>query len=334
MTSLDPQIRIVAESAAERRMADRLSRAGLTLAVVPPAALAQSAPQGALYILTAERAAGTDLPSALRAGMHVWLIPPWPAISSNVGGHQITLTPAMTRDLVHLARAVVESLPAGQGFGHGLRILYRERLAISGALSLAESGAGELFVAALPRASNLYGLLLVTTLMVGTASAQTDLDDLTLLVRAIASWCLTQQDSAPGTSRQEVSPPEPDVANEMHAQRVLLALMLSAPRLRQATAVRPQSAATPSDIRHRFEEIGHLLGADCDESAFAVGWDWLQSRAVILDRGEPNAASGATEANVVVDVAAAQRYIQLWQLDPWMRRLSALTSQRELLADG
>lgn len=307
-------LHVIVDDAADRRLADRLVRAGLPVAQVSPQSLGD--PEGGtVYVTTGIRAWGVDVQGVVRTGAHLWILPPFreQPLALATGG-AVSIAPAGRRDGVHLSRPVLDVVGSSGIPARPLRILYRDRIAGGASISLAESADGEMLAGAMPRASNLHGQIVVSSLMLGTASAQTDLDDVAIFVRALTGWCVAGEAVAagePAVPQQQVSTP---VTDEHDAQLVLLALALALAATQPD--VRDPTTVSLAAVQHVFERIGARLGETANEQSFAAGWTWLHDHGVLFD-----APAGASEA-MHLDPAKLRELIQMWQLQPRLRRLS------------
>src|SRR5258708_26274223 len=98
--------------------------------------------------------------------------------------------------------------------------------------------------------------MVVSSLMLGTASAQTDLDDVAPLARALLGWCSAGEAVAaggPNSTQQQVTPA---VTSDHDAQLVLLALALAAAQSDAGEA----TTMTLAGIQPVFERVVALLG--------------------------------------------------------------------------
>lgn len=313
------QLTMISDNAAERRMADRLARAGIPVVSCPPSALAQSE-AGHLYLVTAERAAGARIDKVVAEGAHVCLIPPWPEGNSALAGQRVAVTPATHRDPIQLQAPLRKALGSAEELLRPLRILYREYLPGLAAGSLAQSSAGELVLASLPRLSNLHGVLVVTTLMLGHPSAQTDPGDVAILLRALHRWMSDQVVDQTAVSASGAVPPQPEPERDRDARLVLLALALALPELSQSTGVTGRLAVAPEVVRHHFEHLAVSLGTRAESRAFDSGWEWLRSAGVLV-AGTGDSPLGSARAAAQVSALDAFEYLQRWQLNPRLRRL-------------
>lgn len=309
------RLRIIECGPFDRRLAERLARAGLAAALVAPDELVRAA-QGALYLLAADHAGAFDLAAAIAAGAHLCLVPPWLVGGVTLpDGTVVAAAPAPHRDVVRLAPPLAEALAAPQL----LRILYREQLAGAHGLVLAASASGEPLLVALPHTSNLQGHLLATTLLLGTASAQTDLASVAALLRALTRWlAAVPVDRAPLAANSAQDAVALAAEGEQHARITLLALALVSPVLRSASSSDAEMAVAPEELRMAFALVTGALGLATDDTALATGWAWLLAQGVA--RGGLAEADSAPE----VAVAAAREYITHWQLAARIRRLSGL----------
>jgi hypothetical protein len=314
-------LRMIAEDAGERRTAERLARAGVPVAIVSPAELGQ-VEAGQLCLATAERAAGLPIGDAVGAGAHVCLISPWPDGGVAIGRDRLTTVPAVRRD------PVVWQTPVGVGStapARPLRILYRERLVDARAQPLAASTAGEVVLAAWPRTSNLHGVLIASTLLLGQASTQTDPHDVATLLAALQAWtnAIRPDRRAPEREQQASAPPEP--SGEREAQVALLALALAAPAVERpaerGVLVAVDAVAVRATARRIGESFGNDYEADDADAAFDSGARYLQALGVLVADQDARSGSGGTPLNV--SPAAARDYLERWQLTARLRRLRA-----------
>jgi len=311
-TSEVGQIQVIVDDAADRRLADRLVRAGLPVASVSRHALGGPV-RGTVYLATGIRASDVDVRGIARAGAHLWLLPPFPELPLTLAtGGVVTFAPAGRRAGVYLSRPIVEAVDSSVIPARPLRILYRERIAGGASTILAESTDGEMLVGAMPRASNLHGQIVISALLLGTASAQTDFDDVAILVRALVGWCRADEAvpaGEPAATQHQVSTA---VASDHDARLVLLALALAlAAAQRNASEVTTVPRAA---VQHVFERMSALLGETSSEQTLASGWSWLYDHGVLLD-----ATAGAAAH---VDPAKMREFVRMWQLQPRLRRLS------------
>lgn len=320
MSEMD-QLTMISDDATERRMADRLARAGIPIVSGPPTVLAQPE-AGRLYLATAERAADTHIERVVAAGAHACLIPPWPEGNLALAGQRVAVAPTTHRDPIQLQASLREALGSPGGAPQTLRILYREYLLGLAAGGLAQSSAGELVLASLPRLSNLHGVLVVTTLMLGHPPAQTDPGDVAALLRALHRWMSDQVVDRTAVSASGAVPPQPEPERERDARLVLLALALALPELSQSTGATGRLTVAPEVVRHQFEHLAFSLGTRTESSTFDSGWAWLRSAGVVVagtDDSPPDSARAAAQ----VSVLDAVEYLQRWQLNPRLRRLRA-----------
>jgi hypothetical protein len=306
------RLRIIECGPADRRLAERLAGAGFAAELATPDELLRAA-QGTLYLLGADRAASLDLAAAIAAGAHLCLVPPWPVGIIALPGTAIAVVPAPHRDAVRL----MSPLAAAVASQEPLRILYREQLAGAHGQPLVASASGEPLFVALPRTSNRQGHLLATTLMLGTASAQTDPASVAALLRALTDWLTAVPvDRAPLAANSAQDAVALAAEGEQHARIALLALALAAPALRTVSSSDAKMAAAPEEMLTAFAHVTGALGLAADDTALAAGWAWLREHGVV--QGDLAGIDGVSQ----VIVARAQEYIARWQLAARIRRLS------------
>ncbi|HEX6798420.1 MAG TPA: hypothetical protein VF116_11985 [Ktedonobacterales bacterium] len=315
---------VVAYGVTDRRTAGRLARAGLATDVVEPAALA--APRaGTVYLVPADRVGAEVVCEAASLGAHMCLMPPWSAAADALPGGVGALAPAQNRSGIRLAPALEQARPSGTARNapaRALRILYREQLVGALGQPLAQTATGEVLLAAMPRASNRHGQVVATTLLVGTPSAQTDLEDVVVVLRGLLGWLerMPLDRASAGTRRQEGATaggcqgPDPVVGDERWAQIALLALALALPGALDGD---DETVALGSDeraaVRTAFDALARRLGQPAAEEVFERGVRELRSLGVV---GE---VSGATF--VSVRPPALRAYLDRWQLAARLRRL-------------
>lgn len=317
------QLHVIADDSADRRLADRLVRAGLSVAQVSPHSLGGPV-RGMVYVAAGTRVPDVDVPGIIRAGAHLWILPPFPEqpLALATGG-VVSIAPARRRDGVHLSQPILDAVGSSSIPARPLRILYRDRIAGGVSTSLAESAEGEMLAGAMPRVSNLHGQLVVTSLMLGTASAQTDLDDVALAVRALESWC-TASEAVPAAMsdlpRQQASPV---ITIERDAQLVVLALALALDLdiMGDLPHTHDDHPVVLATIRQVVEQVCAVLGKQANEDVFSHGCEWLLLHGVLLDMPIDEGAP------VHTDSAAMREVIQKWQLLPRLRRLSRMPLQ-------
>lgn len=312
------QLLCVAESASEGRFYERLARAGLPLATISPAMLKASR-KDALYLLTAECAAHLQLDAVPGLGVHLCLMPPWPAHGLDMGKSRLLPTPAEHRDPIQLDAQLAMHLPGPVSQERLLSILYREQFTEVAGTTLGASLKNEVVLLALPRASNLHGLRLITTLLLGQPSTQTDLDDSVALLQALSAWVAAQ----PGTPAavQKPTPPleAPSSETERQAQLTLLALALLLPENtgndRRSTGV----PIVPAQVHHLVELLSQLLDISASPAGFAQGWEALGALGIV----SPALTADQAEAISLANIPRAREYLDAWQLGPRLRRLRA-----------
>lgn len=304
-----PSIGIVADSPAGQRFAERLGRQGVQSHAVTSDALAEQAQAGQLFL--APLGSGAAAVAVVQRGGHVCLLPPWPLQPITLGGATVGAVEVEQRGMAHGAFAFGAS-GASSGAApderQSFKILYRERLVGELGVALAESEAGEPVLASLPRTSNRHGYLLVTTLQLSVASAQTRLDDVARLITCLLAW-LARHDEPVGHTppeRQQESEQRQLASDSAPIVALALSLLLSAQPGLQNSAIQREAAQTA------YAQVCQALGQAVDLVLFHAGWAWLEAHGVIT----PQDGKGSQ-----VDIAALERYGVQWQLGPRLRRL-------------
>ncbi|MGH2503786.1 MAG: hypothetical protein ACRDID_14850, partial [Ktedonobacterales bacterium] len=270
---------------------------------IAPAALACPASAGQLYL--APLSAIATMEAVVQRGAHACLLPPWPVGGVTLGGVTLGVAEVEQRGEAH-ATATLAAQP--------LTILYRERLFGALGVTLVESGAGEPLLSALPRASNRHGYLLVTTLQLSIASAQTRLDDVAWLIRRLLTWLASHSESASQTALEGQA--EADQQRLVGDAAPLVALALALLPSEAQRGERSADDAIQDDIqmaaRNAFDRVCQALGLAADPELFEAGWGWLAGHGVLrLREGEL----------AQVDAQALERVNAMWQLGPRLRRL-------------
>lgn len=296
------KIGVVVDGPSGQRLVERLTRCGLAARVVLPGALDQEAPAGQFYL--APLGIVPDVEALARRGASLCLIPPWPAETITTGTATVGVAPAEQRGVVRFAAAMGVDIPGQNGALTPLKILYREYLVGAFGTVLAESEQGEPLLATLPRASNLHGYTIVSTLQLSVASAQTRFDDVARLVTQLRDWCARHVEPVAPSQQAPVGEAEHDDSSERYAPIVLLALAL--------VTQRESGAATWERVRETFDRVRQMLGLPAESSAFALGWAWLEAHGVV---SRLNGDVAQTQRD------ALERYIARWQLGPRLRRL-------------
>lgn len=312
------QLLCVAESASESRFYERLAHAGLPLILLSPAMLS-AARKDALYLLTAECAAHLRLDDVPGLGAHLCLMPPWPAHDLALGKSRLFAAPTEHRDPIQLDAQLARHLPPSASPERPLSILYREQFTEVAGTTLGASLRGEAVLMALPRASNLHGLRLITTLLLGQPSTQTDLDDTVALLQALSAWVAAQ----PGTPAAAQRPAQPSAVpsseTERQAHLTLLALALLLP---ESTSDERLSTGVPiaqAQVRHMVDLLSQWFGTSASSAGFAQGWEALCALGII----SPALSPDQTEAIGLANIPRAREYLDAWQLGPRLRRLRA-----------
>lgn len=316
-------LQVIVDDAADRRLADRLVRAGMPVAQISLQAL-EAPVRGIVYVAAGIRVADVDVRDIVRSGAHLWILPPFPEQSLALAtGGEVSIAPAGRRDGVHLSRPILDVVGSSGIPGRPLRILYRDRIAGGISTSLAESVEGEMLAGAMPRMSNLHGQLVVSSLMVGTASAQTDLDDVAIFARALAGWCGADETVPAGDSAGPQQQISVDITDEHDAQLVLLALVLGLAPIQPDTS--GSTTISHAKIRSVFERVAALLGETPSEQTLADGLRWLHDHGVFRD--VPAGAPDTPDDPMRVDHSKVREFVQMWQLQPRLRRLSRMPLQ-------
>jgi hypothetical protein len=309
---------VVGYGAADRRMAERLARAGLYPEVVEPEALAS--PQvGALYLMPADCVSAEVVRVTASQGAHVCLMPPWPDAVDALPGGVGALAPAQDRSGVRLTPALEQAWTSGTMAStpvRALRILYRDQLVGAVAQALAETATGEMLLAAMPRTSNRQGQVVATTLLVSTPSAQTLLGDVAVMLRLVLDWLRrVPVDRDPAVGSLGGATGASKHLDERWPQIALLALALALPGM---LASDEDTVAVTSDelavICATFGSLERRLGQSAPEAALEQSWTTLQALGIV-------APIAATTGRCTVRPALVREYLGRWQLLARMRRL-------------
>lgn len=309
----------VAEREGEQRLGERLARLGVPLELVAASRLS-TAQRGECYVLTAERAASFQPETITSAGAHLCVIPPWPSTGLSLEYSCIAPVATARRDPIQLDRALAAMVPASDQAPHRLTIAYREHLPGLAGKVLGVSLSGETVLLALPRVSNLHGLLIVTTLLVGQPSTQTVDGDVVRLLQTLAAWMLEYTERRASQERQEQTTALFDTEGERLAQLVLLALAL---HLTESQTSAGQLSSTPvssAEVLHLAEQIADLLGLPMSPVNFQRGWQAMETIG-ILTSSSRGSLDGQQEVIMLVDWAKVAERVSAWQLDPRLRRL-------------
>jgi len=309
----------VAESESEQRLGERLARLGIPLELVAAPRLA-TPQRGERFILTAERAANSQLEAITSAGGHLCVVPPWSANALSLKYSSIAPVATARRDPIQLDPSLAAILPTSDQANHLLTIAYREHLPGLAGKALGVSLGGEIVLLALPRVSNLHGYLIVTTLLVGQPSAQTVTEDVVKLFQMLAAWMDTHSDRRANQERSEQTIPLSDPEAERHAQIVLLALVLSQAEHQINTSLLPSTTISITVVQLLAEQIAAILGLPLSPASFQHGWQTLTRTGILLPSGQ-RSLDGPEEGAIFVDWVKATERINTWQLGPRLRRL-------------
>lgn len=307
------QVGIVMDGPSGQRFAERLTRAGVVAHAVSLGVFEQQAGAGQMYLAPLSLAASAE--AATRRGAHVCLMPPWPAGTITVGASSVGAAEVERRGAARCTSALETSEAAGET-SRPLKVLYRERLIGALGTALAESESGEPLLATLPRVSNRYGYVIVTTLQLGAASAQTKFDDVARLVDSLYTWCIRHAEPVTHTIQESQVDADEGSQTEASAHIVLLALALAASDPMSTTPQRDTPPNQPVISAQRaytdFNQICHILGLAAELPTFDSGWAWLEAHGVL---------SVAEQGDAVIDMETIARYSVVWQLGPRLRRL-------------
>lgn len=312
-------ILFIAESESEQRLGERLARLGISLELATSSRLA-TARQGECYVLTAERAASLQPEAITGAGAHLCVIPPWPTTGLSLKYNTISPVATAQRDPIELDAALAAVLPTSEQTQRRLTIAYREHLSGLAGKALGVSLSGETVLLALPRVSNLDGLLIVTTLLVGQPSAQTVAEDVVKLLQVLAAWMFGHSDKQASQERPEQRAVVFDTEGELQAQIVLLALALHLTENQANTGLTPSMPPSSAEIRSLADQIAGILGLPMSSASFQVGWQALEALGILFSSGQPS-SGGQHPPTIMVDWAKAVERLDFWQLSPRLRRL-------------
>lgn len=305
-------IGVVMDGPSGQRFVERLIRSGLAAHIVPHDALAREALPGQFYLSTLDIASQTDV--LAQRGAHTCLIPPWSGEMAAIGSANIGVEVVERRGAVRFAASIVD---VGRGdVLTPFKILYRERLIGTLGMTLVESEYGEPLLATLPRASNLQGYILVSTLQLSITSAQTRFEDVARLLKQVFVWCAAHAEPVASLSHIRSEETVHDDLGERFAPIVTLALALA---LLQEAALSPHREATPGSdvadrrsVRYIFDRVCQILGLSIESPGFDAGWAWLETRAVV---------SPLEDDLAQIQKVALEHYCAIWQLSPRLRRL-------------
>lgn len=313
-------IGVVMDGPSGQRLAERLTRCGLSAHATYPDALEHEALAGQFFLAALSSAPVAD--ALARQGTHLCLMPPWPGETVTIGAATVGVVAVERRSHVRIAAHIDERASGQVGAFTPLRILYRERLTGTLGTALAESEYGEPLLATLPRTSNMHGYIIVSSLQLGVASAQTRVEDVARLLKETFAWCTAHAEPIALPQRHTEEEGERDESGERFAPIVLLALALVLPqqsdRAVQGAAALIDDVARRDDVRTMFDRISRMLGLSFEAPAFDMGWAWLEAHMVVSPlEGEVTQAHRDT----------LQRYCATWQLGSRLRRLRHLAGE-------
>lgn len=297
------RIGVVMDGPAGQRFAERLIRAGVLAQAVAPDVFERQAEAGRFYLASVSLSASAC--AVIERGAHVCLTPPWPVGVAMLGGSAVGAAQVEQRGAVRYTTAFDVAAT------RVLKILYRERLVGALGALLAESEMGEPLLATLPRASNRHGYLIVTTLQLGAASAQTRFDDVARLIDSLAAWCTRHAE--PVSQVAPAGQGDVDERSQAEAPAQVIALALA---LAMSDPAHPRQATISIErARNDFQQVCHLLGVVAEDVTFESGWGWLAAHGVV---------SAAEREEGMVNLDMLERYSVMWQLGPRLRRLGRL----------
>ncbi|GEM_PF-3061232 len=309
----------IAESESEQRLGERLARLGIPLELATSSRLT-TARQGAWYLLTAERATSFQPEAITSTGAHLCVIPPWPTSGLSLKHNSISPAATARRDPIELDAALAAMLPTSERIQRRLTIAYREHLSGLAGKTLGVSLSGETVLLALPRVSNLHGLLIVTTLLIGQPSAQTVSEDVARLLQALGAWMRAQSGASTSSGRPSRATAlfDPDI--EHQAQLVLLALVLHLTKNQISANLMPSMLISSTEVQPLAEQIASIFGLSMTTANFQLGWQALETLGILFSSDQPS-LSEQRPADMMVDGAKAHERLDFWQLSPRLRRL-------------
>ena len=198
------------------------------------------------------------------------LIPPWPAAIATIGATAVGIAAVERRGAVRLSPALADDPPGQVGALTPLKILYREQLLGAFRTVLAESEYGEALLATLPRASNRHGYIVVSSLQLSVASAQTHYEDVARLLEYLLIWCATHAEPAARPYQQQAGDAQGDNTSEQFAP---IAIGAGAG---VASAVNCRGVAARANARGCMTTKENLCAAN--STASAVCWHCLSNR--------------------------------------------------------
>ena len=314
-------IGVVMDGPTGQRLVERLIRCGLAARAVSSTALAREAVAGQFYLGPIGMA--SDVDTLAHRGVHLCLIPPWPNEMTPIGQSTVGVEAVERRGAVRFAAHFADAAPDQVDPLTSLRILYRERLIGTLGEVFAESEHGEPLLATLPRTSNLHGYIVVSSLQLGIASAQTRFEDVARLLDRLLIWCTAQAEPVALLYQQNEGAADYVDPGMQFAPIVMLALALVLPQQAALSAhheaIRGNDVAYRESVRIVFDRVCRILGLPVESRAFDIGWAWLEAHAVVFSlEGDKTRVSRD----------ALEHYIATWQLGPRLRRLRRIAGDQ------